>query len=175
MQGIVAAAVLPAERVFVIATSEHPIDVPATVLVDVGPVNIQRWWNKGIDAATRRGARHVAIFNDDVAFEPGLIQAMSERLDETGASICYTGTGSLDPCMTGWAFMINAGHGLRPDERFAWYYGDNDLRDQALKLGGETHVPDRVEHFHPGQSTNADPVLQRLATADRAVYDAQIL
>jgi GT2 family glycosyltransferase len=153
--------------VFVILTSPADVTYPgATVLRDDGPVNIQRWWNRGIAAA---GADHVALFNDDVTAGKGLIPAMSAQLDATGAAICFTGTDSPAACMTGWAFMIDTRQ-IRPDERFAWYFGDNDLRAQALNAGGITHVTTRVHHHHPGESTARDQSLQALAEEDRRTY-----
>ena len=35
-------------------------------IYDTGEINIHRWWNKGIDFALGRGARYVAVLNDDV-------------------------------------------------------------------------------------------------------------
>jgi hypothetical protein len=166
---IVAAAQCP---VVIVNTGPRRMLVPgATVVADRGPINIHRWWNRGIDAA---GARHVAVFNDDVTFEPGLIRQMSEQLDETGAAVCWTRRvpdGQIP--MTGWAFMLDTASGVRPDERFRWWFGDNDLYVQAERAGGWTSVPVSVMHHHPNETTEADPALQALALADQATFAAK--
>ncbi len=156
---------------YVVLTRDVPFDCPgATVLRDFGPVNIQRWWNVGIDAS---GADHVGLFNDDVTMGQGLPRAMSRRLDETGATACYVATDWFPvPKLTGWAFMIDTRR-VRPDESFAWYYGDNDLREQALATGGETCIAARVAHHHPGESTQRDATLEALAAQDHSTFKAK--
>lgn len=123
-------------------------DTAISLRFDSGDVNIQRWWNYGINLAViHQAAVHVAICNDDITLPPGLLAKMSARLDETGATICY-------PCgsgMMGWCFMLNLAHGIRPDERFRWYYGDTDLHEQALRLHGVCDVDVAVPHHHPGE------------------------
>lgn len=143
---------------------------PTFVIPGDPPVNIQRWWNQGIDLS---GADHVMIVNDDITLPVGLVQRMSEQLDLTGAAICYAGTIVPFAAMTGWAFMLNIPTGIRPDEQFRWYYGDTDLRLQAVDLTGLTHVPVTVPHHHPGESTEADPALVALAEEDRVRYETK--
>lgn len=164
---------IPPDRIVIVATRglEPPLDV--TVLHDDGPVNIQRWWNTGIDYAERHGATHVAVFNDDLRITPDVIPAMRAELDSSGASICYVGHGIPVPALTGWAFMLNLTHGLRPDERYRWYYGDNDLHKRAIAGRGITAITAQVDHVHPGESTQHDPELLALSAADRITFETQ--
>lgn len=145
--------------VIVICTASVVLDLEATVVYDLGPVNIQRWWNLGLACAT---TDHVMVVNDDIELPSGIVQEMSTRLDETGATICYAGGDH----MTGWAFMLNKAHDIRADERFCWYWGDNDLHEQAKRLHGITYVETTVTHLMPGRTaaqfdTDADEIAFR--------------
>ena len=170
LPAIIEACGLPAERIAVVLTADAEVDLPATVVRDRGPVNIQRWWNAGIAAL---GAEHVLILNDDVTIPEGLVEAMSEQLDRDRAAMCFSYGNTPQPILTGWAFMLDLSTGIRPDERFRWYYGDDDLRQQALRLGGITSVGLRAEHHHPGESTNATAELRALATEDQVLFGAK--
>lgn len=101
------------------------------VLKDDGPMNIQRWWNLGIDYAVKYGDCDVAVVvNDDVEAEPGEFRRLAERLSVTGMDLMYPWVpehahGRVT-AITGWCFAIDP-QCLRPDETFEWWYGDNDL------------------------------------------------
>lgn len=161
LSAIVEAAQCP---VVVVLTADTDIDIPgARVVVDVGPVNIQRWWNRGIDAA---GTTYVVVLNDDVTIPPGLPALMAAELERTGASICYAGS----PNLTGWAFALNVDHGIRPDERFRWWWGDNDLHRQACQLHGVCHVDVDVAHHHPNSALAA---FEEIVELDRLAFAAK--
>lgn len=171
LPGIIEASGLPSEQIFVVVTTERPVFYAATIVRDLDEVNIHRWWNTGIDLAVMAGCDHVAVFNDDLIIEPGLLTEMSLQLTRTGASICYTATARNRN--TGWAYMINASHGIRPNECFRWWYGDNDLHDQAEAAGGTTAITARVQHMHPNELTQESPELLALADSDRITYYAR--
>ena len=62
---------VPRERIVLVNTGDHPVSRYRTrVVTDRGQVNIQRWWNRGIDYAEAMGATHVAVLNDDVRLAP---------------------------------------------------------------------------------------------------------
>jgi len=58
---------LPPQQVVIVATKPD-LSLPAGVVIveDLGPLNIQRWWNVGIEEAQRRGAGVGAGLHDDV-------------------------------------------------------------------------------------------------------------
>ena len=97
-----------------------------TLLVDAGPPNIHRWWNLGIRAAT---TPIVVVVNDDVMWEPGDSSAMAD-LDGHTMSM-PTG----DPQTPGWCYGLDRRHGIIPDERYTWFFGDDDL---VVELSGRT-------------------------------------
>ena len=141
LPAIVEAADCP---VVVILTADVELDLPAKIVYDLGPPNIARWWNRGIDAAA---SDHVGLFNDDITIDRGLPQRMSDRLTATGAALCVADRHSR---LTGWAFMIDRRH-VRPDETFWWWYSDNDLLEQAYYTRGVCNVDGGVEHHSAGE------------------------
>jgi len=153
----------------VVVTTAPGVDVPegAGRVHDLGPTNIQRWWNLGIAYAERRGARYAAVLNDDVRVGPGALDRMAAALATTGASLCWSDARR----MTGWAFMLDLGRPVRPDERFAWWFGDDDLGMQAARSGGAVGVDAGIEHLHPNATTVASPALQALARVDQETFN----
>ena len=152
----------------VVVTTLSGVRVPegAGQIHDLGTTNISRWWNRGITYATFRGARYVAVLNDDVRVGQGALDMMAEALRCTRAPLCWSAHR-----MTGWAWMLDLASMVRPDERFAWYYGDDDLGRQAGLFGGAVEVDVDIEHLHPDVTTWASPDLQALARADRVTFD----
>lgn len=58
--------------------------------------------------------------------------------------------------MQGFAFILAGERGLRADEQFVWYCGDDDLGRRAAMEGGMVMVPGfHVNHLYPnGQITH---------------------
>lgn len=159
---------VPRERIVLVNTGDHPVSRYRTrVVTDRGQVNIQRWWNRGIDYAEAMGATHVAVLNDDVRLAPGSLARMMRALADADATLAWADSGR----MTGWAWLLRLDRGVRPDERFRWWYGDNDLHDRATVNGGVAYTPDSgVEHVHPNEATSASPQLRALAESDADTY-----
>ena len=119
------------ERIVVVATGPN-VNAPAgTVVVeDLGPLNIQRWWNRGIDEAVARGATAVAVLNDDVRVGPNALRELHEALLLTGATVASpTRSGEsaklnrrrlvpYSPKIWGCLWVVDAKSGLRADERY---------------------------------------------------------
>jgi hypothetical protein len=74
--------------------------------------------------------------------------------------------------ITGYCFVVNGSHGLRCDERFKWWYGDDDADWQARRYhNGTWEVDDvTVKHLYPSESTNARPELLAQADRDRETF-----
>lgn len=171
LRATIATSGLPPERVVVVWTGQdEPPELAATVLVDRDPVNIHRWWNTGIDALAEKGVTRVAVLNDDVSIAPDTLARLSAALDD-GSTLAMPSDGTT---VTGWCWMLNAGHGVRADEAYHWYCGDLQLVADALGAGGMAIAPDAwVHHHHPNEATAASPELLELALADNALYDAR--
>ena len=161
---------------------------------DYGDQNISRWWNYGLDKAERlaryRGAAEwdVAVLNDDAIIPPGWVETLSSRMrattavcaypDQSGGQqeILHTGAAPvpLSQRITGYAFMLRGESGLRADEDFVWWAGDDDLGLRAQQQGGALLVPGiPVEHRAPDVQTNASPVLSAQTCRDMDTFVAK--
>lgn len=152
--------------------------------------HIYEQWNWGLAWAAhkhgRRVAHHVAILNDDVELPADFMIRMQDVLMKSSATIAFpnqhgatkpfhrSGYGKVDTLqrLTGYAFVVNGHHGIRCDERFKWWYGDDDLDRQAREryLGTYLVHDVTVTHKHPDESTNSSPERQRQAGLDRQTF-----
>lgn len=173
----------------------------ATVIEDRNPgPHIYEMWNVGLSWADRMATvpsnpgvakpHAVAILNDDVELPPNFAARMIECLRDTDATITFPDQGpgiiNQQPIaghrnapnnvmpqkrITGYAFVVNGTHGIRCDESFKWWYGDDDLDWQARQdYNGTWEVDVTVKHTHPGESTNARPDLIEQADRDRKTF-----
>lgn len=178
------------------ARSIDPFNPPppvATLLLDFEqPPNLARLWNLGIDWAEKQadGREHaVAILNDDVVLPPLFLDYMTSALEQTGAAAAFPdqhgrghgllhrtlrGPVPLRERMTGYAFVLRGGIGLRADEWLRWWFGDDDLEWQALERGGTVLVGGiSVQHLHPDESTRTRPELEAQTHRDRQAFLAK--
>lgn len=137
---------------------------------DYGPPNIHRWWNRGIDYAELYGADIVIVVNDDIVCHEPLTK-LAAAIRATGATLAQPAT----PAMTGWCFALNLAHGIRPDDRYQWWFGDNDLWLRAKREGkGVVSVPVAIQHLpRPGGYAALTDWQEPLVAADRARFLAQ--
>lgn len=178
---------LSPERIIVIATRPGVV-VPENVVIveDLASPNIQRWWNLGIEEAERRGAEFVAVINDDVCLERETLPQLARALSETTAAVASPRrepyrdglhTGPLvpySPRLWGSLWMLKLSSGLRPDTRYVWWYGDNDLDIRARRRhGGVVLVPVAYDHVHPGEGTSKSPELQAQTQRDAETFERQ--
>lgn len=170
-------------------------DPVTLVQYDRTPPNISEMWNIGLDCADRLdplGGMDVAILNDDVEVPPGWFDTVTKGMRDSGAiagssdqfgfSIPDWGKGGIlhkdaEPIdvrlrMSGFAFILDADVGMRLDEQFRWWYGDDDLEWRARELGGVVKVAGwPVVHHAPGQSTVGE--LAAIAGEDRDRFQAK--
>lgn len=137
-------------------------------IYDTGEINIQRWWNKGIDFVTSKGGRYVAILNDDVKLAGNPLNTITTVMKETGAGLGYPYP--FQGWVCGYCFIIDLATDIRPDERYRWWYGDRDLDLQARKQGGVVHVPAMVRHVEGNVLTTQNKELQELAKTDEDLF-----
>lgn len=163
LEAFVATSGLPRERVVVVRTADCDVPDGVVVVDDRGPVNVHRWWNVGLDVAEDGGAEFVAVLNDDVRIRSTSLILLAGALAVTDAVLAWSAPSGI----TGWAYMVRP-DAIRPDERFRWWFGDNDLAMQA----GEAYVgiDARIHHLAGNATTSADPELQRLAALDEPKF-----
>jgi GT2 family glycosyltransferase len=191
------------EALFLVRTEEYEIPqltqdegLSRIVVIDdtEPPRNIQRWWNLGITAAAAYAkAFHqeewdVLVVNDDVIACPQLARTLSGAMRATTAVLSYpdnfhdsrcvlhTDPGPVDLTtrISGWCFMIKGESGLKADEQFQWWYGDDDLDWRARSAGGALMVPGcAVEHLYPSKLTNESEELSRRTVIDRDLFNTK--
>lgn len=178
---------LPRERIIIVATRPG-VELPEGVVVieDFGSPNIQRWWSEGIAEAERRGATAVAVVNDDIRLTPETLPALERELAETNAAIASPSRSEFrnglhkrplvpyEPRLWGSLWVLRLASGLRPDQRYVWWYGDNDLDIRArTKHGGVVLCAVEYEHLHPSEGTAGNPDLVRQTDLDAQTFEQQ--
>ena len=157
---------IPKDRIVIVNTVEcEPVEGVHN-LWDLDEVNIHRWWNKGINFAEENGATHVAVLNDDLqlADDPlnRIANAVSNGNHKIGIPIPFLGH------ICGYCWVLSLESGIRPDENYRWWYGDNDLFLQAE--GWIVGVPAKVRHIEPNWQTSSNPYLMELTKADAEYF-----
>ena len=174
----------PVQTVIVTTARGVKVSREYHVLADRGPINIHRWWNKGIDYAQANGATHVAVINDDAVLGDMTLKTLCAQLVITGATIASPGlpmhVTDPDPhrrrTINGGCWVLDLASGLRPDERYRWWYGDDDLDLRARRdHGGVLTAPVPFINMHANEQTFARPDLQALAVADRERWNARLV
>lgn len=170
---------LPPEQIVLIRTKPDVVLPEGGIVIDdFGAPNIQRWWHLGIEESVRRGASAVAVLNDDIRIDATTLSELAGALSTTGAAIASPvrpehGQGlhkrpltPYSPRLWGAIWVLNPASGLRPDPRYVWWYGDNDLDIRARRdHGGVVSVDVPFEHVHAGVGTSHNPAL--VAQTDR--------
>lgn len=135
-------------------------------IFDLDEINIHRWWNKGIYYAMARGARYVAVLNDDVELADDPLDKIVEAMYWSNATIGipYPFTGHI----AGYAWVLDTTHKIFPDENFRWWYGDDDLFRRANKI---VAVPCKIRHMEANKLTSSNPELMELTKKDKEYYD----
>lgn len=135
---------------------------------DTDEINIHRWWNKGINYAQQRGARYVAVVNDDIMMLGGPLQKIVKEMQLVDAVLGYPAP--FEGWVCGYCWVLDLASDVRPDENYRWWYGDRDIDIQAKNNGGVIHVPAMVRHLHGNQLTSASAELMKLTEADEDYF-----
>lgn len=189
---------VPSNNILVIDNSDVPdriswgLDMPV-VYIDRDPApHIYKMWNEGIHRSLNwaRGFDFaVAILNDDVVLPNDFVGKTLSIMERHNPTIVFPnqfnhtsdifntqpGPTSLDMRVTGYCFVMNGAHGLRLDERFKWWYGDDDLCWRARSEGRGTYLIQdlTVQHLYPSESTNSSPERSAQAGRDRELFIAK--
>jgi hypothetical protein len=163
---------IPLDQIVIVHTVEsEPIEGVHNVW-DLDPPNIQRWWNTGIDIARANGGEYIAVLNDDLILKDNPINKIVQGMKEEGAILGYphphTGNGVTHTA--GYCWVLDLSSGIRTDETYRWYFGDDDLLLQVLGLGKAVYVPAEVEHMHGVVGTAQSQYLQQLTIADKKYF-----
>jgi len=179
LQQLVTSSGVPRGNVIIVRTAPTETPTGTVTTDDFGEINIQRWWNRGIDIAVENGADFVAVLNDDLTIRPGVLQKLAVAADLYGAALATPGRIEslstsripLNRKLIGSIWILNVRSGLRPDNDFRWWFGDDDLDIRARRNhGGVISVPVDYEHVHASAATDGSSVLQELIDRDRLVF-----
>ena len=166
-------------EVVVVATSPG-VEVPEHVhlIEDFEGINIQRWWNKGINRLVELNCDIAVMVNDDVQVSHGALEQLATQLAHSRATVSTPGPRlqwfrhglPLKWRMDGALWAINLHHGLRLDERYQWWMGDRDIEVRArTTYGGLLSVPVPYAHS-PGSQTGMRADLQEFASQDMSAF-----
>lgn len=177
-----------AQRTVVVTNGDDPIRddeiFPAVTFEDNAPgvaddpVNISRWWNLGLDWIDDASPEphHVLVLNADTRITPQGVAQLSYSLERSSAVMVgphrspgeymetRPGPLGLRLRIPGFCFMLDSKAGLRADERFRWWCGDDDLEWRARQSGG-TLLVGAVQFAHLGDGTPRGE-LRKLAEDD---------
>ena len=173
INAIIANAGLPASHIIITTNSSAYRDqykrTEATLIADLGTINIHRWWNTGLNALQANGCTYGAVLNDDISITADSVQLMRDALERSGATLAHPGQPGE---MVGSSWALNLTHGVRCDERYRWWFGDNQLWLDAVSQGhGIIDVQNTgIEHHHANEYTTLSPALQALALADERTW-----
>lgn len=151
---------------------EHEASVGRLRHVDAAGFTLHQMWNRGADLARARDPRGmVAFLNNDLRLGPGFLAGLSSALgadaklwavspNYDGRSVQgveYVTSTYRRGGLAGFAFMVKAEafDRVRFDERFEWWFGDDDLVAQIESLGYKVGIAGdvAVEHIAGGSQT----------------------
>ena len=159
---------IPLERIVIVNTFDDTPTPGVNNIYDHGEINIHRWWNVGIHFAKQHGAKYIAVLNDDLLLSDDPLNKIARLMDESGATLGYPVPHSGK--ISGYCFVLNLEHDIMPDESYRWWYGDDDLWNQAKKLSGVIGAAASVVHLHGNELTSNSPELLELTSKDRLVH-----
>lgn len=176
---------LPPDRTIIIrTTADADVSVNGIVIDDFEVPNIQRWWKRGIDESVARGATAVAVLNDDLDIGPHTLSDLHRALVTTGSTIATPSRQGLklgvhrrrlipyDPVIWGCLWMLDARTDLRPDPRYVWWYGDNDIDIRARRdYNGIVSCDVQFVHHHPGEGTSQSQALTQQSQRDAQTFE----
>jgi hypothetical protein len=157
------------EKIVIVHTVESEPIEGVNNIWDLDPVNIHRWWNRGIDVARTFGADYIAVLNDDLRLKNNPINKIAygmKKLDAVlGYPLPYTGH------LPGYCWVLDIKSNIRADETFRWWYGDDDIRMKAKEIGEVVYIPAEVEHLHGNHLTSINEDLIKLTVADKEYFE----
>jgi hypothetical protein len=157
------------EKIVIVHTVESEPIEGVNNIWDLDPVNIHRWWNRGIDVARTFGADYIAVLNDDVVLKNNPINKIAYGMNKLKATLGYPLP--YKGHIPGYCWVLDIKSNVRADENFRWWYGDDDIRLKAKELGEVVYIPAEVEHLHPNHLTSTNEELMELTKADQTYFE----
>lgn len=124
----------------------------------------------------------MVVANDGIEIDTDTFGILNDALRVSKATLACPGesgehkTSSL-PAMrklVGSLWVVNPNHGLLPDERYRWYYGDDDLDIRSRgKFNGIITAEVHYTYLSPGDATSRSPEILQLLVSDLATLKRQ--
>lgn len=156
------------------------------VLVDMGnDIGLYSVWNKCLDLT--KGNAAGAILNDDIYVHPDSFARIEKSVQETHGVVGWDAWAEVAPHpgtelrrvygtyrthgLAGFAFAFDPSTAPRFDERYTWWYGDDDWVAQVMKDGVPLNVEAQcgVKH-HPSTSQRARPWVASSVKDDERMF-----
>lgn len=179
----------PPELAMLLTVLEH--DECEVHLLESGTYEhkIYRMWNEGVSRST---GDYIAVLNDDITILPGTLAMMAKVLEakpqigvvypdrwaplEAGLpeklQIQLTEGSNRVGGMTGFCFMFRKDLGVPFDERFHWWFGDDqfehDVRVKGLTVGRVNGLP--LYHQESTSANRKKDELGPLILADQRLW-----
>lgn len=152
---------------------------------------IYQMWNFAVDLANDIfDADRLLLLNDDITIPRGMVNALSDALTVDASlwaisadyhprapgghygSVSYVHGTFKDYGMAGFAFMFDPQRGIRFDEKFGHWYGDDDFVRQIEVEDGRVGVLNGVTVGHVGGATSVRfPELAEVIAKDGKYFD----
>jgi hypothetical protein len=167
---------------------------PKVTILPCDDKSIYQMWNFGMDTIIKTCGKesYSAVLNDDIFLLPNTLKTMAGFLDSYSNLVAVSpdynrklvdgfGKLELEFCestfghggMAGFAFMIKNKCGIRVDETFKWWYGDDDLVKQILKTGNRVgkiiNLP--LEHNQGSSFVYRKSELNQYIVSDRFYFN----
>jgi GT2 family glycosyltransferase len=160
---------VPFERIIVIRTIPGPKIKNVVNIFSDSELNIQKWWNLGINYGLARGGRYFLILNDDCQLEGSQIHNMYNQIKRSNSAICI----NISEVEPGWGhcFMIDFLQGGYFDEKFSWWYGDFDYLKRIEKRGLKISITNHdILNLDKDGSTRDNASISKLVKNDYKIF-----
>ncbi len=105
------------EKIVIVHTVESEPIEGVNNIWDLDPINIHRWWNRGIDIARTFGADYIAVLNDDVKLKNNPINKIAYGMNKLKATLGYPLPYSGH--IPGYCWVLDIKSNIRADETVA--------------------------------------------------------
>lgn len=166
----------------VIVVNTNPIYSPpddCRAVHDFGPINIHRWWNRGLNESIQIGSEVACVVNDDVEVTVESVRTLCESLLEHDASVATPGPSerlfqSYFPFtrrIIGSLWVVRPTDRIRPSEKYRWHFGDDDLdiRSRFHRRGLLT-MPVGYRHLTEQHGGRSSPEILNLVQMDQRTF-----
>jgi hypothetical protein len=161
--GLIQYCGLPLDRI-IIVTSQWGVKLPAGGfrLEYQGKRNFLRWWHPWLDED-----EHQALVDSGTAISVSVRSEFHEGLHKRPLA-------PNKPRIWGSIWLLDLSTGLRPNRKYVWWYGDNDLDIRARRNhGGVILTKVEYEHVHPSTATFQSPELLAQTELDAATFERE--